>query len=196
MNKFALLLSFLFMSCGAVPEAVEGQGSSSVLDGVYSSCMPSQVNPGTYENYNLVIARGNVSFSKTIDYQAECTAPYMEKKEMMRISNIEETSDGVYVLTLKLEKTLKTINDPFYVQRNYCGDVGWQLGVAKDVSGISCPSLLERDSHRNSYRDKGDEVFIEVRLTDNSIRFPVGYNQSGESFNERKTTPNALLLKK
>ncbi len=168
-----------------------------LISGTYEKCLPSVLYSGYYSKITHSLVGEDVSKIETLSNASDCSNPYYEETHKYKISDARYFDETKKVFEIDAEWLSQEINfkHSYYISQNYCGYTDWALNVPKILSGVSCPTLLSYDSYHTAFKDVGSEEFLIYKIDGNVLSIPLGYDESGDSANERKNSQFGLIDK-
>jgi hypothetical protein len=167
------------------------------ISGTYEQCIPSVLYSGYYSKITHILIGDNVSMEQTLSASSDCSTPYYLTTNKYKIVGAAYVDNAKEIVNIDAKWQSQEINfkHNYYIGQNYCGYTDWALNITKALTGASCPSLLSYDSHHSSFKDAGDDEFLVYKVNANTLSLPLGYDESGDTSNDRKNSKFGIIEK-
>lgn len=170
------------------------------LAGTYQGCAPSIHGSIYYDYYKITIDRhSNYTAYYELFNNSTCTGTAINKISFdSTISSVDviSTTNGVRTINVDLktkETTVLMAHPGYYPSLNNnaeCGFTNWSSNSWKNVTGKTCPFLLQGDIFHDTYRNFRDPQYITIKYRSQQgqklLDVPVPFRKSGDTPAERE----------
>jgi hypothetical protein len=208
-TKYFVNLRYIDNDTNSASNSESGQGFKTNLGvgnsivGVYQGCAPSIHGAGYFDYYRISIDHSsNYTAYYELFANATCTGTAINKisfeatinsVEIVSITNGIKTFD----MDLKTKSTAVLMAHPgYYPYLNNiaeCGFIDWTSTGWKNITGQTCPFLLQADAFHTTYRSVGQHQYITVIYQSapggqKLLDVPVPFRKSGDSPAQRENS--------
>jgi len=194
-----LFLIFIAASCESIilndiNSQLDKQQILNRIQGSYTACNPT-ASPSFWRLDTVTINGSNFTNNITITNDASCANAIYTYVSMSSIdfAEYENKISNIFNLGLKTLNVELTVFNSFQEGRNYCGFTDWSSTVVKNISGLSCPTLLSSDPFHSTIREVGEFEYFQVSKSALDLSISVDFNESGDSLGEIRFSGQVAL---
>lgn len=153
-----------------------------IIPGTYSSaCL---IGPSGRYKVRVVVTETAMNMWYVLFKDSICNAPfykYFMDYSIEKAIYQSSTDDENILVDLKMTSYRYVWSHPGYVSRNYCGFTDWVIFTEREVSGVNCPALTDRES--GILPAIGHKTFMQMKIRpdENYLGMPFGTDALGDS---------------